>query len=238
MINQFVYNGKRSYDDLGLIITESPRFVYPGRSMELTSVMGRDGDVLTDNGCFENVTVEYKVSLINRNSQYIEKKLQNIAICLLNIPKYNILSDTYSPGYFRYAVYTGNISFSNLLQRMGTATLRFSCKPYKYRNDGRSLRVIRTQELINPEPIASSPYIKITGTGDITLQINNSSFFVEDVDEYIEIDSDLMAAFKETQLQNNKISFTEFPKFEPYTNSITYIGNVSKIETIPRWRTL
>lgn len=58
--------------------------------------------------------------------------------------------------------------------------------------------------MYNAEFFPSSPYIKITGSGTVTLTINNASFTFSDIDEYIEIDSEAMNAYKGTVAKNNK----------------------------------
>ena len=52
---------------------------------------------------------------------------------------------------------------------------------------------------------------------------------------YIEIDGDIMAAYKGTLLQNTKISFIDFPKLAPGANNIVSNGAVTEIQIKPRW---
>ena len=234
-LNQFTYNGKRSYDDFCLIITETPPFVFAERDVEFTSVSGRSGDIITDNGRYKNVQKEYKVTALTETYP-LPLLVQKVAAWLETTANYGILTDTYDPNYFRYACYTGKISFSDKLLKLGAATLKFDCKPFKYSFEGqKEIRISTATRLWNPEDIASTPYIKIVGSGDITLTIGNSSFAFTGIEDYIEIDGDLMAAYKATELQNNKISFVDFPKFAPGWNHISFTGDVKEIAIVPRW---
>lgn len=234
-LNQFTYNGKRSYDDFELIITETPPFVFAERDIEKTSIPGRNGDLLSDNGRYKNVSKEYKMEAL-AESFPLPLLVQKIGAWLDTGANYCILTDTYDPNYFRYACCTGQISFTDKLLKLGAATLKFDCKPFKYSFEGqKEIRISAATRLWNPEDIASTPYIKIIGRGNVTLMIGNSSFAFTAIEDYIEIDGDLMAAFKATELQNNKISFIDFPKFAPGWNDISFIGNVSEIVIVPRW---
>ena len=234
-INQFKYNGKRSYDDFCLIITETPPFVIPERDITFDSINGRSGDLLTDNGRFKNVQKEYKVAALTDDFP-LPLLVKKIASWLISSPNYCILSDTYDPNYFWYACYTGKISVADKLLKLGTATLKFNCKPYKFSFEGqRPITITAPGPIWNPEDLESTPYMKITGSGNITLSVNNASFAFSGIDGYIEIDGELMAAYKGTELQNNKISFVDFPKFVSGWNDISYTGNVEKIEIVPRW---
>lgn len=236
--NQFIYNNKRSYDDMCLIITETPPFVIAERDITFTSIPGKSGDLIEDNGRYKNVTMPYTVAILSDpfNLPLLVKK---IAAWLAAPGGYFILSDTYDPNYFRYAKYSGNIDIADILLKIGTAKLNFNCKPYKYSFDGQRIVTIDTSGILyNPEDFASVPYIKITGRGNIMLSIGNSSFAFNNVDEYIEVDGEIMAAYRGMELQNDKISFASFPILAPGANHITTAGNVSKIEIVPRWRAL
>lgn len=234
-LNQFTYNGKRSYDDFELIITETPPFVFAERDIEKTSIPGRNGDLLSYNDRYKNVSKEYKIEAL-AESFPLPLLVQKIGAWLDTGANYCILTDTYDPNYFRYACCTGQISFSDKLLKLGAATLKFDCKPFKYSFEGqKEIRISAATRLWNPEDLSSTPYIKIVGSGDVTLMIGNSSFAFTAIEDYIEIDGDLMAAFKATELQNNKISFIDFPKFVPGWNDISFVGNVSEIAIVPRW---
>lgn len=234
-INQFCFNGKKSYDDMDLIITETPVFSCPKRDIEFTSVPGRSGDIISDNGRFENVTASYKVAALADDFN-IELMLRKIKAWLAGAIGYCKLSDTYDPNYFRYAALDGKIDFTQKLRAIGEGTIKFNCKPFRYSTEGQQA-IILTHEtaLYNPEGFESTPHIKIVGSGDITLYINNTAFSITSVDGNIEIDGDIMAAYSGTSLQNNKIHFTDFPKLAPGKNDISFIGSVSEIQITPRW---
>lgn len=118
-LNQFTYNGKRSYDDFCLIITETPPFVFAERDVEFTSVSGRSGDIITDNGRYKNVQKEYKVTALT-DTYPLPLLVQKVAAWLETTANYGILTDTYDPNYFRYACYTGKISFFRQIVKTGS----------------------------------------------------------------------------------------------------------------------
>lgn len=235
-VNQFEFNGKKSFSDMNLIITETPVITCPERDIEFVSVPGRSGDIINDNGRYKNITISYKVALLaeyDRLSAYLDR----IKAWLYGSTGYFKLSDTYDPLYYRMASVSGAIEVTNRLNAIGTATIQFNCKPFKYRIQN-AVTITAARNLINPEAWESVPYIKIIGSGDITLSINENSYEFSDVDEYIEVDGEIMAAYKGTQLQNDKIHFTDFPTLAPGKNSISFVGNVTEIQISPRWRTL
>lgn len=234
-INQFSYNGKKSYEDMGLIITDTPSRVSPARRVSFTSVDGRNGDILFDEGCFDNGEVKYKVTVIAEDFEMplIAKKIKR---WLQGEAGYFVLTDTYDPNYFYKACFKGKIDIAEKMRVLGSATLTFSTKPFKYSFDGqREISITGAATLYNPEDWESAPYIKIVGSGDITLSINNASYAFTGIDEYIEVDSDTQSCFKGTTLQNSKASFADFPKLYEGENNISFTGAVTEIIIVPRW---
>lgn len=235
-INQFTFDGRRSYDDMSLIITQSPDFVSAERDVEAVSIPGRSGDLLIDKGRYKNASVEYSVSLLAAPTEFA-KKLDAIAAWLNSSADYRVLTDTYDPDYFRYARFAGILGVSAVLRQIGRAKVTFDCKPYKYSFAGQSAVAIGTSGTVrNPETQASEPHIKITGSGDITLTVNKHVFELYGVDGEIEIDSELCAAYKGKALQNDKIGFSRFPELLPGDNGIAAVGDVTEISITPRWR--
>lgn len=228
----FTFNGQSS-SDFGLVISKKDIYSAPASDVSFVSVPGRNGDVLIDGNRFNNVTVSYDVALKDIKSRATAIKLW---LCSVG---YFVLTDTYQPTYFRMAAFSSNLKIDELIENVGQAQISFNCKPFKYSFAGReTVTLTDTGTVTNPEAFLSQPYIKITGTGNITLHIGSNSYSITGVSSYIELDSELMAAYKGSVLCNDKINFTEFPVLPPGTNSISWTGTVSKVEIIPRWRTL
>jgi phage-related protein len=78
----------------------------------------------------------------------------------------------------------------------------------------------------------------IKAQGDITLSINNESFGFSDINNYVEIDSEMMNVFKASTARNHTFTGDHFPVFVPGTNTVSWTGSVQRIEITPRWRTL
>lgn len=233
-INQFKYKGISSAD-MGIIITQSPNIGSAERDEEYISVPGKSGDVINDNGRFKNITVSYDVNLLS-DERPLDLMARKIKAWLQGETGYFKLTDTYDPNYYRMAAYSGSIDIEDKVHKIGITTLNFNCKPFKYRIDGENdIEVTKATTLYNPEEWESLPYIKIIGSGAVTLHINNNSFYISSVDEYIEIDSELQSAYKGAVLQNSKINFATFPVLSEGTNNISWVGNVSKIIIKPRW---
>ena len=97
----------------------------------------------------------------------------------------------------------------------------------------------KNTEIYNKGTEKSEPIITVYGSGDITLGINDIEYILEGVEDYITIDSSNMEVYKdsmELNSQNDKYKSRDFPIFNIGFNSISFSGNVSKIEIEPEWR--
>ena len=84
----------------------------------------------------------------------------------------------------------------------------------------------------------SNPLIKVVGSGDVIVSINNQELILKGLEDEIEVDCEFMNAYKKINedviLLNNKM-YSDFPILESGKNQISFEGNVSKIEITPRW---
>ncbi len=231
-MNSFTFNGKSS-SDFGLLISKKDIYSAPARDVSFISVPGRNGDVIVDNNRYNNIDISYTVSFLKA-----KERAKQIKVWLCQ-PGYLRLTDTYQPQYYRLASFASKLPIDELLENVGNAQLIFNCKPFMYAVSGDTTQVFtKTAYISNPEAYDSLPYIKITGSGNVTLNIGSVGYSITNISSYIELDCELMSAYKGTTLCNNKINFTEFPTIPPGTSRISWTGTVTKVEIIPRWRTL
>lgn len=235
----FTYNG-RSSADLGLHIEKEDVFSAPEYDAEFISIPGRSGDIINPNRRFANIKVTYTVFLARKNIAALAAVLRDIKGWLYSEPdRYHEITDSYDAEYFRYGVISGNLDIEEQLNKVGSFTVTFICKPYKYSFAGQQTVSADASELTitNPTAFESKPYIKLYGSGTVVLMIQTQGrgMMISDLDEYIEIDSELMNCFKDTILKNDKVKGAEFPVLKPGTNTISCVGAVTRIEVIPRW---
>jgi len=230
----FRFNGVSSIDEQ-LVITEKNVYRGASRDVSFTAVPGRNGDLLTDNRRYKNVKVEYGVTAMDGIFK-IPEIAHRIKGWLLSEVGYFELADSYDPDYFRLAAYSDEYNLMQELESLGNSKIIFSCKPFRYLIDGqRPLVLTEAKTIRNPELFPASPYIKIVGSGDISLAINASTFVFKGVEGYIEIDSELMQAYKGAENQNAKMYTPTFPSLLRGNNSISWTGCVSCVEIVPRW---
>ena len=241
-MTSFTYNGKCSAD-FGLYIEKKDVFSAPEYAAEFISIPGRSGDIINPNRRFANIKVTYTVFLARKNIAALAAVLRDIKGWLYSEPdRYHELTDSYDAEYFRYGVISGNLDIEEQLNKVGSFTVTFNCKPFKYSYEGQQTIAADGANLsvTNPYAFVSKPYIKLYGSGAVTLSVQPESqgmtaWTISGIDEYIEIDSELMNCYKGTVLKNDILSGEGFPVLKPGTTTIACAGNVQRIEIVPRW---
>lgn len=237
MIHDFNFNGKSLFD-FGVIVTNSPEWVVPRRDITSVSIPGRSGDLIIDNGKYDNLSISYTVSTIPafmKNTLY--ETINSLKDWLLTNGTYGKLTDTYNPGYYRLARVSNINNIVNDIASVGSTTIIFDCKPYLYRNDGEQLiRTTNTNFIIkNPEHYESEPYFKIFGSGDITVRVGEYSFILTNVVDYLEIDCEMQDCFREYTNCNKQFQGV-FPKLTFGNNTVIINGNVNEIQYKGKFR--
>lgn len=242
-INSFTYNGQNSLD-MGLAIYEKQNiYGCPKPIINKVNIPGR-GDLILDNKIdpidneeYEDFMKTYKCYVMPEDYQDLEMTARNIYAWLYQNVQYGKLEDSYERNYYRIAHVSGEKSIEEIKAALlGTLELEFVCQPYKYSCEGeRTLTLTNPTSLYNTEGFTSYPYIKIYGSGAITLYINDRAHTFKEVQDYIEVDSKLLNAYKGDTLQNNKMLTTQFPKLAAGENKINWVGDVEKIDIVPRW---
>ena len=242
-MNYFVYNGTRSCD-MGIRIQEKNVFSAPKYDAIFHSIPGRHGDLIQPGGRLPNVQVTYTVFLPAKSVSELEAKLTAVKAWLYaDLDQYHELTDTYNSSYLRRAVFAGQLDIEDELNRIGVFTISFSCYPYRFSIAGTEQTEYATGDTVtNPYRFQSKPYLKVCGDGSGTLTLqsatSNATWTFTDINEYVEVDSELMNFYKGAELKNDTVEGSGFPILYPGENAITFTGGITKIIIEPRWVTL
>jgi len=242
-MNYFNFNGHSSAD-FGIRINKKSVFCAPKRDATLLSIPGRNGDIVYSNKKYSNVNVSYTCFVSAKSKEELADKLTDIKNWLYReADSYHDLTDTYEPNFKKIAIFNNKLDITDEVSKIGSFTITFSCKPLRYLIAGLEVQTYTdVAHLFNTYITPAKPYIKIYGSGDGTLKLTNDDgvhiWNISSIDEYIELDSELMSAFKDTELKNNLVSGEGFPELIEGQNSIRFEGGITKIEIIPRWVSL
>lgn len=239
-MNSFTYNGHSS-EEFGLRIEKKDIFSAPEYDASFTSIPGRNGDLIVSNHRFANIQVTYTVFLARKNISALSDTLRNIKGWLYTEPdRYHEISDSYDTKYIRYGVISGSLDIEEQFNKLGSFTIAFNCKPFKYSKEGlKEITLENSGILDNREAFASKPIITLMGTGDFSLTLQNTGYNktwqFKGIKEGIVCDSEQMNFYYGTELLNGKVTGDGFPELPPGKTTLTVSGEVSEIKVIPRW---
>lgn len=230
-LSHFTFNGISS-GRFGLLVSNVSVFGAPARVVEKVQIPYRNGDLLIDSGAYNNYIVAYEVSIIQNTAE----NLRAIANWLLNTNGYCELTDDYNPEEFRMASYYNQLDYTmTMLNRYGSATISFDCKPQRYLTSGQTPITYNTtyNVLENPTYMPARPLIRINGNGGCSVA-GTSITVTNNANSYIYIDCEKMQCYRGTTNKGNNVTMADFPVL-PAGDCVINAGTTTSIVITPRW---
>lgn len=128
-----VFNGQKS-SDFGVWASGSQIFETPAKRVERISVPGRNGDLIIEDGSFENVELTFKDCFIPNN---FAENFSNFKSFLNRQKGYQRLELSWLPDEYRLATFADSISPTiKNWDGMGKFDITFNCKPQRFLKSG------------------------------------------------------------------------------------------------------
>ena len=234
-----IFNGIPS-TNYGIHVEKPPVYTTPERDYEVVHIPGRNGDLVIDNGSYQNVTRKYDISVGEIDGNFTNLAA-GVSEWLHSTSGYARLEDSYEPDYFRLAYYVADTEMENLFHQAGKMSVEFNCKPARFLKVGeRAVSFTAAGSLRNPTFQKSFPKIIVIVSGSGSLSIGGQTVTISGLSSSTRmvIDSELQDVYAEGSMTNlnSKVSFSDgFPLLIPGVNTITFTGSISLVEVIPRW---
>ncbi|BDR67198.1 hypothetical protein K144312032_14260 [Clostridium tetani] len=222
----FVWRGIHS-NEKGLKIISLPNITTPEKREEKIIIPGRSGYLTQSDGSYEGEVkpVEF---------DYFDNRFDDIKQWLTGSGEVIFSNE---PDRYYKARIINKLDLARVLEKFHSGIIQFDCQPFGYDLNNNLIIIDKPISIYNEGTYESQPYMKIFGTGDVSLNINNKVIKLKNIIDYIELDSEIMECYKEHQNCNNRMT-GEFPILKVGENKISWTGNVNKIEIKPRWRCL
>lgn len=132
MGNSLIFDGINSAD-YGVILSGGGTYATPERDVTVVSVPGRNGDVILDNGRYNNIQIVYTAGI----SKGFETKFLPFIGALKAVKGYARLVDSYHPEEFRLASFRSElVPEVGTIMRSGKFELVFDCMPQRFLKSG------------------------------------------------------------------------------------------------------
>lgn len=167
--------------DYGIYITGEAAFNAPARVYDAYDVPGRNGQLLVDQGRFENIEVTYPAFIFDYQTANFAERMSQIRNAFLAQKGYVRLSDSYNTGEYREAVYGGGFEVEpQHFNQSGEFELTFNCKPQRFLTSGETATAIASGGKVNnPTLFDARPQLQVWGSGNITF--NSKTITVQNV---------------------------------------------------------
>lgn len=216
---------------MGVIVTKMPATVRPKRRVESIEIAGRNGSLHTDEGTFDSYDRTMECALKRR------EKLDEVAAWLVGSGEMIFSTE---PDKVYQVMISNQVSISQMMRMFQKFMVTMDTQPFKYSVNAFNdvLELTTPTKIKGKGTVYAEPIITVYGNGDITLTINGKDFPLYGMDGSITIDSEMMEVFKGAENQNSKYGSVDFPRLEVEENTISWTGNVEKVEIRPKWRWL
>lgn len=227
--NYVVINDVNSKSFPSLLIEELPAMQLPERKVEVIEVEGRSGTLTITDDCYNNTQKIMTCKL--RGNENVDE----ISSWLYNCEKVTFSN---RPDRYYKAMLKGQVDFERSLANNRSFLVTFDCQPFGYLIDNSTITISKNNSSFKGKGTYwSEPIIKVYGSGEINVTINNTQITLKDVNEYITVNSEKKRTHKDLTILNNK-KIGNFPTLSYGNNTISWTGSVTKIEIIPNWRYL
>lgn len=229
-------------------------FPVPSRVYDRVSVLGRNGDLLIDNGKYSNTKITFPAYIFE---DYRDNYNDLIAFLSSKIG-YQRLEDSLEPDFYRMACYVGETDPSvKNSDTMGNFELTFDCKPQKFLKqdeNGISVGLYADRKTItNPTKFVAKPLLKIYSGSTLRIgNANSSSIFVLVLDtlpspfEYAFVDCETLEVY--SSIGSNLSQYLDFNAYTSGNEKFPYLigeghwdvysENSSSNIIYPRWWTV
>jgi len=235
----FVFNGKDSYRDYGILVEKRPNVPSPKRRVSYINIPGRNSSLRYDEETYEDITLSVECAVIGN----IQSRIDDIKAWLIGSGESDLIFSYQSEKKY-IAQVVNSIDFEIVLKLSSRFVIIFNCRPFKYSeaNDVIDITSGLGTSVSNQGTVISRPLLKAYCTGDGSFVINGREVALTDIDKpYVVIDSELEEAYfvVDGVLSNaNNNMAGEFPFLDVGNNIVTFTGGVTRLEITPNWRWL
>ena len=232
MEKKLIFNNICS-EELGIIVVEGPPEVLAQEEYEEIIIEGRNGTLIENKGTFPNVEKSFILTTIDLD-QDIDLMVEKIKTWLFNIKDNKLLYAIPN----RYNIVKKVVieeDIKTTFEEYGDFKIKFLCEPFYYDLLEKNITITeKGTKFYNKGDFNSNPKIVIYGTGDLQLTINDTTVQINNVDERVLLDSKLFLCLDKDNNNKSIDMIGNFPTLDIGENTITWVGNITKLDISPR----
>jgi len=210
---------------LNLFLENYPSIPITNEEYEEIQVEGRSGNLIINKGTYPDKKIPFTFTIL---SPRIDIDFESIYEWLTEIEDNRLVFGREDRCYKVKKVIFGNIQKE--FRTIGEFDVIFLCEPFTQDLSKAVHEMTSSGFKINYNGTApGDTLIKVYGNGNIQLNINGETMKINNVANYVEIDSDLMQVRNQNGTSKDDDTLGDFILLEKGINTISYTGAVTKI---------
>lgn len=211
--------------NLNLYLENYPSIPISNEEYEEVSVEGRSGNLIINKGTYPDKKIPFTFTIL---SPQIDIDFEKVYEWLTEIEDNRLIFGREDRCYKVKKVIFGDIQKE--FRTIGEFDITFLCEPFTQDLDSEVHEVTTSGfEFYYAGNAPGDTLIKIYGTGNIQLTINGETMQINNVTDYVEIDSNLLQVRNQDGTSKDNDTLGDFVLLEKGENIISYIGEVTKI---------
>lgn len=232
----FMLDGERS-TSYGIRLQRPLVFSKPKRKYRSSSIYGKNGDLLQDDGTFESVTCTAHCFVLEIGAS--EQQAGEAASWMLGRGGERRLETPEDPDVFRKVHVLSGYDTDIYDNKVGTFDVDFVSGPERWLKLGERSITAKNGIHLHNAWMPSNPLISVSGTGSGELAVNGITVYLLDIKNAVMLDSDLKDAYSGAENRNGDVYTPNgYPVLKRGDNVITWSGGVSGVTILPRWWSL
>lgn len=221
---ELYFNGDRSLE-LNLYLEKYPSIPISNEDYEEVPVEGRNGKLIINKGTYPDKKIPFAFTIL---SPIIEIDFERVYEWLTEIEDNRLIFGRNDRCYKVKKVIFGDIQKE--FRTIGEFNVTFLCEPFTQDLNSEVHEITNSGfTLYYAGNAPGDTLIKVYGNGNIQLTINGETMQINNVTDYVEIDSDLMQVRNQDGTSKDNDTLGDFIMLEKGGNTISYIGAVTKI---------
>lgn len=221
---ELYFNGNRSLN-LNLFLENYPSIPITNEEYEEVPIEGRNGKLIINKGTYPDKKIPFTFTIL---SPRIEIDFERVYEWLTEIEDNRLIFGRRDRCYKVKKVIFGDIQKE--FRSIGEFDVTFLCEPFLQDLDKTTHEITTSGFKINYDGNApGDTLIKVYGSGNIQLTINGETMQINNVTDYVEIDSDLLQVRNQDGTSKDNDALGDFVLFTKGENVISYTGAVTKI---------
>lgn len=221
---ELYFNGNRSLN-LNLFLENYPSIPITNEEYEEVPIEGRNGKLIINKGTYPDKKIPFTFTIL---SPRIEIDFERVYEWLTEIEDNRLIFGRRDRCYKVKKVIFGDIQKE--FRSIGEFDVTFICEPF-VQDLEETVHEITTSgyKIYYNGNAPGETLIKVYGSGNIQLTINGETMQINNVTDYVEIDSDLLQVRNQDGTSKDNDALGDFILFTKGENVIFYSGTVTKI---------